>query len=249
MFKCVQVLGQWRGVCRDELLGGLDSNQVFSGEYADGLARVSYRRVLKPFEELDREWVVDKPVYVVWALGARDADNEPAFHRLHPARDVMLNLDQNPPVNDCYNFTVGSSTAPTPWEVAELFDPSLRVFTFRLGPAAGARGLAGRARAAPALAWYVNGQLAPDLQLRRGLKYSFKVYGGNNPHSATEYHPLIVTASPLGGLERLPDAEQRAARVLAGVHYPRRGRLAPTAGDNPPNPLPRDVTSSQPPGS
>ncbi|XP_028176410.1 protein Skeletor, isoforms B/C-like [Ostrinia furnacalis] len=328
---CVQVLGQWRGVCRDELLGGLDSNQVFSGEYADGLARVSYRRVLKPFEELDREWVVDKPVFVVWAVGARDADNEPAFHRLHPARDVMLNLDQNPPVNDCYNFTVGSntaptpwevaelfdpslrvftfrlgpaagaqggsstaptpwevaelfdpslrvftfrlgpaagahggsstaptpwevaelfdpslrvftfrlgpaagarggsSTAPTPWEVAELFDPSLRVFTFRLGPAAGARGLAGRGRAAPALAWYVNGQLAPDLQLRRGLKYSFKVYGGNNPHSATEYHPLIVTASPLGGLERLPDAEQRAARVLAGVHYPRRGRLAPTA--------------------
>ncbi|KAL0861188.1 hypothetical protein ABMA27_009670 [Loxostege sticticalis] len=227
---CVQVLGQWRGVCRDDLLGGLDSNQVFSGEVQDGLTRISYRRVLKPFEELDREWLVDKPAYIVWSIGSLDHAGEPAFHRLHHVRDVALNLDQNPPVNDCFNFTVGSSTAPTPWEVAELFDPSLRVFTFRLGPAGGARGVAGRGKGgAPALAWYVNGQLAPDLQLRRGLKYSFKVYGGNNPHSATEYHPLIVTASAHGGLERLSDAEQRAVRVLAGVHYPRRGRIAPTA--------------------
>lgn len=62
------------------------------------------------------------------------------------------------------------------WEVAELFDPALRVFTFRLGPAGGARGLVGRRlKQSPPLAWYVNGQLAPDLQLRRGLQYSFKV--------------------------------------------------------------------------
>lgn len=56
------------------------------------------------------------------------------------------------------------------------------------------------------------------------------MFGGNNPHSATEYHPLIVTAEPAGGLERLSEQAQRAVRVLAGVHYTRRGRLSPTAG-------------------
>ncbi|CAG9794626.1 unnamed protein product [Diatraea saccharalis] len=57
-----------------------------------------------------------------------------------------------------------------------------------------------------------------------------RVWGGNNPHSATEYHPLIITVDPDGGLERLPEGVQRRARVLAGAHAPRRGRLAPTAG-------------------
>lgn len=152
------------------------------------------------------------------------------------------------------------------WDVAELFDPALRVFQFRLGPSGGPRGLAGRGpAAAPELAWYVNGQLAPDLQLRRGLTYSFKVshahrpplpvgvvsksfityhrqvFGGNDPHSANEYHPLIVTAEPTGGLERLSEAAQRAARVLAGVHYTRRGRLAPTAGQSLRTPVHRTI--------
>lgn len=127
-----------------------------------------------------------------------------------------------------------SRAAPTPWETAKLFDPALRVFHFRLGPAGGRRGLAGRAHraagGAPALAWYVNGQLAPDLQLRRGLQYTFRVWGGDDPHSAAEYHPLVVTAAPAGGLERLPAAAQRAARLLAGAHFSRRGKLTPTAG-------------------
>lgn len=57
-----------------------------------------------------------------------------------------------------------------------------------------------------------------------------QVFGGNDPHSATDYHPLVVTAEPDGGLERLSEAAQRAVRVLAGVHVTRRGRLAPTAG-------------------
>ncbi|CAH0696968.1 unnamed protein product [Spodoptera exigua] len=251
---CVQVLGAWRGVCADALLGGLDSNQVFSARREDGLTIISYRRSLAAAEPMDRDWPLDRPVYVVWALGRLDAAREPAFHRLYPRHDVALRLAQDPPDNDCVPFTVESRSAPPAWEVAELFDPALRVFTFRLGPAGGARGLAGRPlRHSPPLAWYVNGQLAPDLQLRRGLQYVFKVrsslhpnsprhcgcivemqcsqvYGGNDPHSATEYHPLIVTAEPLGGLERLSEPAQRQARVLAGVHYTRRGRLAPTAG-------------------
>ncbi|XP_072933128.1 protein Skeletor, isoforms B/C isoform X1 [Epargyreus clarus] len=173
---CVSVLGQWRGVCRDERLGAQDSNQVFSAARDDGLTVLSYRRQLAPSEPIDREWPTEKPVFVVWAVGALDHELEPAFHRLYHKHDVRLQLAQNPPENDCFPFTIGGrAPAPAAWERAALTDPALRVFRAALGPAGGARGLAGRARAAPARAWYVNGQLAPDLQLRRGLHYTVKV--------------------------------------------------------------------------
>ncbi|KAI5645559.1 electron transfer DM13 domain-containing protein [Phthorimaea operculella] len=227
---CVSVLGVWKGVCRDDKLNppGQDSNQVLTAVRDNGVTIVTYRRQLMPFEDMDREWPTDRPVAVVWAVGRLDADNSPSYHTLFPRNDVILNLSKATPDDDCFSFAVGKRAIPQPWETAQLFDPALRVFRFSIGPAANRRGLWGRGKAAPSVAWYVNGQLAPDLQIRRGLIYTFKVYGGNDPHSATDYHPLIVTAEPRGGLERLSEKEQRAAKVLAGVHYTRRGRLSPT---------------------
>jgi hypothetical protein len=85
------------------------------------------------------------------------------------------------------------------------------------------------------LAWYINGYLIPELWLRRGLTYAFKVYGGNNPHSAETYHPFIVTDEPHGGFDRLSEEGQRRVRVLAGVEFTRRGQPRPTAGKLPKN--------------
>lgn len=82
----------------------------------------------------------------------------------------------------------------------------------------------------PGLCWYVNGKMAPELWMRRGLTYHFKVYGGNDPHSADLYHPLIITDEPRGGLERLQEAAISKIRVLAGVEYSRRGQAKPIAG-------------------
>lgn len=79
------------------------------------------------------------------------------------------------------------------------------------------------------LAWYINGQLIPELYLRRGLTYSFRVHGGNNPHSPNLYHPLIITDEPHGGYDRLSDSAQSKVRVLAGVEFTRRGRPRPTS--------------------
>lgn len=72
--------------------------------------------------------------------------------------------------------------------------------------------------------------LAPELWLRRGLTYNFKVYGGNNPHSAELYHPIIITDEPRGGYDKLNDESQSKVRVLAGVEYSLRRRPVPTAG-------------------
>lgn len=82
----------------------------------------------------------------------------------------------------------------------------------------------------PGISWYINGRLAPEIWLRRGGTYAFKVRGGNNPHSAANYHPLIITDEPHGGFDRLSDEAQRNVRVLAGVEFTRRGRPKPTAG-------------------
>lgn len=45
-------------------------------------------------------------MHVVWAVGRRDADDEPSFHRLYHRRDLTVHLAQQPPPNDCTGFTV-----------------------------------------------------------------------------------------------------------------------------------------------
>ena len=45
-FQCGKVLGQYKGVCKDDLVGGLDSNQLITAVREDGLTKLSYRRTL-----------------------------------------------------------------------------------------------------------------------------------------------------------------------------------------------------------
>lgn len=107
---------------------------------------------------------------------------------------------------------------------------AIRSFTATLGPSGGQRGYQGLTKhTSNGLAWYINGYLIPDLWLRRGLTYVFKVRGGNNPHSPEHYHPLVITDEPQGGFDRLTDVKQSEIRVLAGVEFTRRGRPKPTA--------------------
>lgn len=57
-------------------------------------------------EPIDREWVVGRPMFVVWAVGRLDHEREPAFHRLYPKRDVRLDLAKADDTNDCVRFSV-----------------------------------------------------------------------------------------------------------------------------------------------
>lgn len=60
--------------------------------------------------------------------------------------------------------------------VARYENRSIRSFSATLGPTGGRRGYAGiTAHVSNGLAWYMNGLLIPELWLRRGLTYSFKV--------------------------------------------------------------------------
>ncbi len=81
------------------------------------------------------------------------------------------------------------------------------------------------------LVWYVDGKLAPEIWLQRGITYSISVHGGNNPHDAEHYNPLIITDEPHGGYERLSEQAQKHVKVLAGVQFTIRGQPRPIAGE------------------
>ncbi|KAH8276860.1 hypothetical protein KR026_001943, partial [Drosophila bipectinata] len=247
---CVQVLGQNKGVCRDDVVGGLDSFQLNTYSRKDGINTISFRRTLKSCEfygysfkkicvikflfcladDGDKEIFLDRSNYVVWAFGQLDSNNEPAFHTHYPKSDILIDFNTTEPVNDCFAFTKSVETPPPLWERTRITDATVRSFNAYLGPSGGLRGYQGlTGHVSSGLAWYINGYMIPELYLKRGLTYTFKVRGGNNPHSPEHYHPLVITDDPQGGYDRLSDAKQSEVRVLAGVEFTRRGRPKPTA--------------------
>lgn len=44
--QCVKVLGQYKGVCQDSLVGGADDNQLHTAVREDGISVITYRRKL-----------------------------------------------------------------------------------------------------------------------------------------------------------------------------------------------------------
>lgn len=66
------------------------------------------------------------------------------------------------------------------------------------------------------IAWYINGVLAPELVVQRGVNYTFVVTGGTDPNDPTNYHPFYITNSSSGG--RLANtAEQREVNILITI--------------------------------
>ncbi|KAG5898103.1 hypothetical protein JTB14_027460 [Gonioctena quinquepunctata] len=227
---CVKVLGQYKGVCKDEVVGGQDTNQLNSAVRENGINIITYRRSLISPDPGDKEIPAEGFLYVVWGIGKLDETKEPAFHDLYSKTDVKIELIPKEPQNNCFSFTRSKPEPLEPWKKGQIFDKTIRIFKTYIGPSGAKKGYqAITGHPSTALAWYINGMLAPEIWLRRGLSYVFKVYGGNNPHSPEHYHPLIITDEPHGGFDRLTDEAQAKIRVLVGVEYSRRGRPRPTA--------------------
>ncbi|XP_068898664.1 protein Skeletor, isoforms B/C [Tenebrio molitor] len=227
---CVRVLGQYKGVCKDELVGGQDSNQMHTASRDNGINIITFRRSLISPDPGDMPYPTEGSIYVIWAMGRLDHNKEPTFHDIYPKTDIRVELGRNESSSNCFSFTRSDTQLREPWAKGQIYDKTIRTFKAYLGPSGGKRGYQGATgQTSTSLAWYINGLLAPELWLRRGLTYSFRVYGGNNPHSAEFYHPLIITDEPHGGFDRLSDEAQSKVRVLTGVEYSRRGRPRPTA--------------------
>lgn len=120
--QCVQVLGQNKGVCRDDVVGGIDSFQLHTHIRENGINTITFRRTLISGDAGDKEFRLDRPMYVVWAMGRMDSNNEPAFHDIYPKKDVIINFNTTEPYNDCFSFTRTEMNNDEIWERAQIFD-------------------------------------------------------------------------------------------------------------------------------
>ncbi|KAI5714930.1 hypothetical protein M8J77_007726 [Diaphorina citri] len=227
---CIKVLGQYKGVCKDALVGGIDNNQIHTAVRENGLNVITYRRTLVPYDQGDIEFRTEGVNNIIWSIGRLDPHQEPLFHDYYPRGSVKIEFNAKTPVQTCVPFISNVSPIREPWERDRLIDRTLRQLVATIGPPGGKRGYqAITGMPSSGLAWYINGHLSPEVTLQRGITYAIHVYGGNNPHSAEFYNPLVVTDEPHGGIEKLTEAAQSNIRILAGVQYTLRGQPRPTA--------------------
>ncbi|ODM96270.1 Protein Skeletor, isoforms B/C, partial [Orchesella cincta] len=221
----------------------------------NALTVIKYRRQLKSADELDKDFITDQVAilfliyfnspcfynneYVLANLcdlgpGENDEDERawvpqavPEAPQDHPAAGAASedeNDEGNPNIdsNSCVPFLLPDENRRVkPWGPIRLVDVHGRI-----GPSAGLRGYEGvSGYANPGYSWYIHGYVTPELYMQRGITYSFRVEGGNNPHNLETYHPFIITNEPLGGSA----ANLPSARILAGVEVTRRGQPRPNA--------------------
>jgi len=230
---CHEVLGQLAGACNDELLQGVSSNQMHSATKKNGVTAITYRKTFGTLgDEGDIAIPEDGPVSVIWAIGkmAEKAHRvkEPSFHHTYTRQHTQIDFTSKEKINTCFPFTTDRKEILKPWHIPPIFDPTKRSFSARLGPAGGKRGFSGKTGLpSGSMVWYIDGFLVPELYLRRGLTYTFKVEGGGNPRSAEFYHPFIITDEPIGGVARLTDKQKSKIRVLAGLKFTRKQQARP----------------------
>lgn len=137
------MLGQNKGVCRDDVVGGYDSFQIHTFQREEGINTITYRRNLISADSGDKEYELDKELYVVWAIGRLDSNKEPAFHDLFPKKDIKIHFNTSEPYNDCFAFAGRDTTKLDTWERPPIYNMAIRSFTATLGPSGGKRGYQG----------------------------------------------------------------------------------------------------------
>jgi len=227
------LLGLSGGACTDLMAGGINNHQLHSFNRENGITQLTYRTT---FTKLGDPGDLDIPqsglTSVIWAIGkiAERAHRvkEPSFHHTYSKMHRQIDFGRAEPYDSCFPFTSDRKEVSTPWTVDPLFDPARRQFTARLGPAGGRRGFSGKTGLpSSSLVWYIEGLMAPEIYLRRGLTYTFKIEGGRNTRNTEYYHPFMISNETTGGYDRLSEKQRSSVRVLAGVEFTRRGLPRP----------------------
>ncbi|XP_067139649.1 protein Skeletor, isoforms B/C-like [Centruroides vittatus] len=231
-YPCTNVLGLNKGVCSDLKLGAVDNFQVHSHYKENGITSITFRRnLINTGDDGDKIYNLEGDTYLVWAIGKLNHFKEPGFHHIYPKGTIKYQLGRKKHVKNCFAFTKSpTEKKKISWKIMQLRDQKTDTFIMRVGPPADWKGYLGiTGKPTPGVVWYVNGLLAPEIYVKRGKKYTFKVEGGNNPYNARYYHPLYITDDPHGGYGRYTEEQRQKVKVYAGVQFDRRGRPHPSA--------------------
>lgn len=63
------------------------------------------------------------------------------------------------------------------------------------------------------IAWYINGQLVPEITVKRNYTYTFNIYGGNDDSQLATYHPFYITSDKDGGFAQKTDQEKMVKNI------------------------------------
>uniref|UniRef100_T1ISN1 Protein Skeletor n=1 Tax=Strigamia maritima TaxID=126957 RepID=T1ISN1_STRMM len=222
---CTKTVETFHGTCPDLQIGGLDDFQFIMHERKDNVTIINYRRSLQSADPKDINYNdTDIDTYVVWAVGHLSPKKEPLFHYMYPKSNVKINFGRKPPAKNCNYFVSRMKTLdtiePLKWEPMKILDKSMRNLTATLGPSAGVIGYESfTGQPSQQLAWYINGLLAPEIYVKRNVKYTFIVEGGNDIHSALYNNPFYISNDPEGGHNRLTSNEQKQSISHITRHF------------------------------
>ncbi|XP_064099107.1 protein Skeletor, isoforms B/C-like [Macrobrachium nipponense] len=227
---CTKLLGQHKGVCEDDKVGGHQNYQAHSSKREDGINVFTFRRPLTTPDDGDTPYPAEGEAMIIWALGRLDINQRPTMHYAWSKVKQPIEFAKVAGEKNCFAFTRSTKPKLKPWGPFHIADPALREFTARLGPDGGPRGYSGMTKqeSETGLAWYINGYMTPSVYLKRDTRYRFLVEGGSNPYDPKSYHPMMITDEPHGGYSQLTEEQQKDVRVLAGIGYSVRGDPRPT---------------------
>nr|XP_054766285.1 protein Skeletor, isoforms B/C-like [Lytechinus pictus] len=199
------------GVCPDTVADGQTpgTNDItFLGYYrGEGITRINYRRPLLGGDGFDKNIRTTGSQYISWALGPINSDGRATKHTSRTPGDMQIEFGMA--MSTCPPLTINTESGNfVPFEVEPIEALKGTEFTCNIGSSGGPQGYEGITSSVGwGIAWYINGNLIPEITVRRNQTYTFKVYGGSNPDLSASYHPFYITDSPAGGYDQISDAD------------------------------------------
>ncbi|GBN20328.1 Protein Skeletor, isoforms B/C [Araneus ventricosus] len=222
---------QGSGACPDTKMRGEENTALVNWEKSDGIFKVTYKRPLGSSDGQDLSIPVSIPVSVIAAIGPLNSQKEVAFHTHYYTKDAKkIHFGRSPPQDRCNPFVSATTMKPKSWPPMQILDAT--TFRAQIGPTGGDKGYTAITGSQSwGIAWWINGQLIPELTVRRGVNYTFIVEGGNNPSNPASYHPLYITNNPEGGGGQFLDQLGLPNHtVYAGIDTDSNQRMIPTGG-------------------
>ena len=160
-------------------------------------------------EKFERTEKTDKPT-------ARSSETEPLSNPLPPNsnsnnienfRNVEVH-DLNPNINNKEVMSESKNDDKENWRIPPIVCPSDRTFRIQMGPTAGTRLSKITGKVGWGVTFWVNGLMAPEIVVERGVPYNFIIETGNDEATASRRHPFYITDSNEGGFQHKTYEEQ-----------------------------------------